>query len=93
MAWSAAELRGATQAVSAVLERLELRAYRFAIEPGGEQWELTVECAVKEGWETVMLAVDIRLLLSSLRDERVQADLARSWGARLAACRTGAPPA
>jgi hypothetical protein len=87
MAWSAAELEQAREAVSALLDELGLEAYLFAVEPRDGNWEVKVECAVQEGWETVTLPVDIRLLLASPVDREARARLAQAWDAKLAACR------
>jgi hypothetical protein len=87
LAWSAAELEQAREATSALLEKLGLDAYLFAIEPRESGWELTVECAVEEGWEAVLLPVDIQSLLASRTDADARARLLQTWGPKLAACR------
>ena len=86
MAGLGADLEGATEAASALLKELGLEAYLFVIEPREGDWELKLECAVKEGWQTVTLSVDIRLLLASRTDSDARARLLRSWGAKFAAC-------
>lgn len=92
MAWSGADLARATEAAGALLTALGLEAYLFAIEPRDGEWELKLECAVKEGWQMVTLPVDIELLLASRTDNGVRARLLRSWGARITACLRSSEP-
>jgi hypothetical protein len=92
LAWSAAEVEQAREATSALLEKLGLAAYLFAIEPRESGWELTVECAVEEGWEAITLPVDIQLLLSSRADPDARKRLLETWAPRLAACRRDSGP-
>jgi len=87
MTWSAAELEQAREAVTVLLDELGLEAYLFAVEPREANWEVKVECAVQEGWETVTLPVELRALLASRVDREARARLAQTWGTRLAACR------
>ena len=86
MTWLGADLEKATEAASALLEELGLEAYLFAIEPRERDWELKLECAVKEGWQTVTLPVDIELLLASRTDSAARTRLLQSWGAKFTAC-------
>lgn len=87
MALPTAGLARAREAASALLDALGLEAYLFAIEPREDAWELKVECAIDEGWQTTTLPVDIDLLLASRTDPDAWVRLAQSWGTRLAACR------
>lgn len=86
-AWSADELEKATHMAATLLDQLGLAAYLFAIEPRESRWELKVECAVEEGWEAVVLPVDMPLLLASQTEPDARTRLAQTWGAKLAACR------
>ena len=91
MVWSGAKLKRATEAASGLLGQLGLESYVFAIEPReGDEWELKVECAISEGWQTVTLPVDVGLLLASRTDSNVRTRLLQSWDARLTACRRSA---
>ncbi len=86
MTWSGADLERATEAAWALLKELEMEAYLFAIEPREGKWELKLECAVKEGWQTVTLPVDIELLLASRTDSDARTRLLQSWSAKFTAC-------
>ena len=92
--WVAEEVEQATQSTAALLDELGLAAYLFAIEPHAGGWELKVECAVDEGWEAIVLPVDVQLLLASRSDPSARAQLIQAWGPKLAACRraSDAPP-
>lgn len=86
MAWSGADLEHATEAAGALLKELGLEAYLFAIEPRDGEWELKLECAVREGWQMVTLPVDIELLLASRTEDDARARLLRNWSAGIRAC-------
>lgn len=92
MAFSGSELAGARKAASTVLDELGLDAYLFSVEPREGNWELTLECAVEQGWQTLTLSVDIHELLASHTDAGVRSRLTESWGAKLAGCRRKARP-
>jgi hypothetical protein len=86
MAWSGGDLERATEAARGLLEELHLEAYLFALEPREGDWELKLECAFEEGWQTITLPVEVELLLASRKDSAVRARLLQSWTGRLAAC-------
>ena len=86
MAWSGCDPEKVAEAARSLLEELRLQAYLFAVEPREGDWELKVECAFKEGWQTITLPVTAELLLASRKDSAVRARLLQSWGGRLAAC-------
>lgn len=86
MGWSGQDLKGATEAARALLEELGLEAYLFAVEPREGDWELKLECALEEGWQTIALPVELDLLLASRTETDARARLLSSWGGRLAAC-------
>ena len=92
MAWSAKDLERAREAISALLDDLGVEAYVFAVEPREDGWEVKLECAVTQGWESLTLPVDIRLLLASPLDQEARTRLAQDWNARLAACRRAGSP-
>ena len=81
------ELSKAREAVAALLEALELETYLFGVEPDGEEWQVKVECAIEDGWETVTLAVEKETLLASLDDRDVRQRLLDELKARLGACK------
>lgn len=86
MAWSGQDLERATAAAGALLEEMGLDAYLFAIEPREGDWELKLECALQEGWQTITLPVDLDLLLASRAESSARARLLQSWSERLTAC-------
>ena len=86
MAESIAELAQIRELVTKILDELELDAYLFEVEPREGQWELKVECAVKEGWETVRLPVTKALLLRGADDPEVYRSLLDEWREVLSAC-------
>lgn len=91
MSLSTAELAQARRAAAALLEELALDAYLFEVEPQDGEWEVVLECALEEGWETVTLRVAKERLLSCGQDAAVRRQMLEEWGARLAACKR-APP-
>jgi tRNA(Ser,Leu) C12 N-acetylase TAN1 len=84
--WSGRDLEGATEAARALLEELGLEAYLFAVEPREGDWELKLECALEDGWQTIALPVELDLLLASRTETDARSRLLRSWGSKLAAC-------
>lgn len=82
-------LAEAREAAGAALEELGLAAYLFEVEPREGPWELRVECAVPEGWETLIVPVDRRQLLASRTDRALRDQLLADWRRALAACITG----
>ena len=81
------ELSKARDTVAAMLEELRLEAYLFEVEPKDDTWEVKIECAMEQGWETVTLSVDKELLLASMDERHGRERLLREWQARLAACK------
>jgi hypothetical protein len=86
MAESIAELALIRELVTEILGKLQLDAYLFEIEPRKNQWELTVECAVKEGWETVRLPVTKTLLLQAAENPTAYQSLLNECRKALSAC-------
>ena len=58
MPTSTDELLKATKAARALLDQLQLLAYTFEVELREGGWEVRVESAVAEGWQTSVLGVD-----------------------------------
>lgn len=87
MTLSMRELAQAREVVGRVLEELSLEAYLFEIEPHEGQWEIRVECAVDDGWETCRLSADKEYLLRGADDAVVHEVLTDNWREALSACR------
>lgn len=86
MPTSTDELLKATKAARALLDQLQLSAYTFEVEPREGEWEVRVECAVADGWQTSVLAVERALLLSSSHDHGARERLLHEWQRHLAPC-------
>lgn len=84
------ELARAKEAVSALLEHLGLAAYLFEIEWRDEQWLLRVDCAIREGWQSLSFPVDKGLLVRSANDATARQQLLTAWRGQLQACMTEA---
>lgn len=84
---SIAELAGVRETVSKLLNELQLEAYLFEIEPQEEQWQLTVECAIDEGWEIVKLKANKDYFLHGADDAIVHQLLIDEWREALSACK------
>lgn len=86
MSVSMVELAQARELATKILDELGLDAYLFEVEPGEKQWELKVECAVEEGWETVSIPVTKELLLRITDDAAAHQLLMADWHKALSAC-------
>jgi len=86
---SARELAQVREVVGRVLEELGLEAYLFEVEPHEGQWDIRVECAVDDGWETCRLSADKEYLLRGTDDPVVHEVLLDNWREALSACRRG----
>jgi hypothetical protein len=84
---STLELAQVREVVTSLLDELCLDAYLFEVEPREGQWEVTVECAVAEGWERVRLTADKVLLLQGMDDGDARARLLGDWRAALSGCK------
>lgn len=87
MSASTEELLKAKETAAALLEQLGLVAYLFEVEPREEHWEVRVDCALDQGWQTSVLFVDKALLLSSPHDPGARERLLQEWGRHLASCK------
>lgn len=83
---STSELARTREVVGKVLEELRLDAYIFEVEPGDGQWEIRVECAVADGWETCRLTADKEYLLRGTDDAIVHEVLVDNWREALCDC-------
>ena len=84
------ELARAKEAVSALLEQLGLAAYLFDLEWGDDHWLLRVDCAIREGWQSLSVPVDKQLLVRSANDSEARQVLLSDWRSQLKACKTEA---
>lgn len=87
MTLSTLDLAQARQTVDALLEQLHIEAYLFEVEPRDTQWEIRLECAMANGWQTLSWAVDKTALLAGRQDARQQSELLAEWRQRLASCK------
>jgi hypothetical protein len=85
------ELAKARDCVADLLNELQLEAYLFEVEPKDDIWEVKIECAIEEGWETITLSVRKGMLLAGLDEMNVREQLLGEWRARLGACKTCSP--
>jgi hypothetical protein len=85
MALSASHILGAREAAQCVLEEVGLSNYLFTVDPREAGWELKIEHAVSEGWQTVTFPIDRELLLASRTDRGARRLLAQRWRERIAA--------
>jgi hypothetical protein len=87
MVLSIAELAQAKEAVADLLDELGLSAYVFEVGPRGAEgpWELRVERAVNDGWQSLSLPVEPSALLASRTDASARSRLLREWGRQLKA--------
>ena len=87
MSLSTDELARARAIVTAILDEIQLDVYLFGVELRGDDFELRVECAVEEGWETIALTESKERLLASVNDPETQRQLLDKWRKVLSACR------
>jgi len=87
MKLSTNELAEMRRTVETLLDELNLEAYLFEIEPKEGQWEIKIECAINEGWETCLLTAETDYLLHGIDDAIARRVLLDNWREALAACR------
>jgi hypothetical protein len=89
MTLSIVELARAREAITGLLDELGLDAYLFEVEPGDEQWELTVDCAVETdgAWESLTLPVAKEMLLASRDDASIHQRILTEWRGHFVACK------
>jgi len=83
---SALDIRDARAAVERVFGELGLSAFVYTVEPKDTGWELRAECAVEEGWQSIVLPVDPADLTASLSDAGVRQKLRTAWAPHFKAC-------
>ncbi|MFP4560681.1 MAG: hypothetical protein ACLFRB_07160 [Thiohalorhabdus sp.] len=81
------ELERARAATEHLLEELGVEAYLFQVEPRDGYWEVDVECAVRQGWQRIVLRVGRERLLASWKQGEVRDALLAEWGSELEDCR------
>lgn len=91
MSLATTELAKARDTVASLLDELRLDAYLFEVEPRDEQWEVKIECAVAEGWETVTVSVSKETLLACLDERKIREQLLDEWKARLSSAKIRTP--
>ena len=91
MELSVDELAQIRETVSALLDELQLEAYLFEVEPQEGQWEIKLECAMDEGWETFQLSAEKDYLLHGSEDAVAHNVILDNWREALAACRIKSP--
>jgi hypothetical protein len=82
------ELAQAKEAVNTLLEQLGLATYLFDIEPRQEAWELRVDCAMPDGWQSLTFPVDKGALLRCAHDGLTRQRLLEDWREQLRSCET-----
>lgn len=83
---SIAELAQVREVVQTLLDELGLDAYLFEVEPMKEKWEIKIECAVEEGWETFRLTARRDYLLRGVDESVIHEMLLDDWREALSAC-------
>ena len=85
MALSTIDLAKARDTIAGLLEELAPETYLIEVEPRDSQWEIKIECAVKEGW-AVPLSISKERLLAFSEAADVHEQVLRDWQGKLAAC-------
>jgi SHS2 domain-containing protein len=86
-------MRGVREAVEHLLDELGLRAFVYTVEQKEGGWTLSVDCAMRQGWQAVALRVDPAELGASLADEAVRGKLRAEWSPHFRACARRGPGA
>ena len=87
MQLSIEELARAKETLSTVMDEIGLDAYLFEVEPHEGQWNVVVECAVDEGWQTFNLSASQDYLVRGKDDAIVHQFLVEEWDEALRACK------
>ena len=87
---SITELAKIREAISKLLDELQLEAYVFDVEPQEGQWQLTVECAIDEGWQTVTLKANKDYFQHGADDAVFHQLLLDEWREALSTCKVKA---
>jgi hypothetical protein len=81
------DLAAARQVVEELLSQLKLEAFLFAVEHTGRGWELRVECAAEDGWQTETILLGDEFPASSDTDAPLLRRLLTLLDERLAGCK------
>ena len=89
MSLSIVELATARDTAMMILDELRIDAFLYSLEPQGDVWELTVECAcqINGGWERIVLQVPKAMLLGSFDDDVARQRFLEFWKDKLADCK------
>ncbi len=87
MSLTITELSKARDTVADLLDELRLDAYLFEVAPRDDKWDVKIECAIGQGWETITLSVGKEMLLASSEEPNVRQQLLDEWQARLGGCK------
>jgi hypothetical protein len=89
MPLSTLELANAREIVRGLLEQLRLEAYLFEVEPHEPNWQIRVDCGIKEQWQSVVLEISFGQLSASREDGPERDALLTAWHKQLGACARG----
>ena len=81
------QMAQARETLSTLLEEIGLANYTFDIEPKEGQWQVNVECAIDEGWESFQLTASAEYLSRGKDDAILHQFLLDEWGGALMACK------
>ena len=87
MKLSIVELARIREAVTKLLDELQLDAYVFDIEPREGQWQLNIECAIDDGWESISLTANKDYFQHGADDAVFHQLLLDEWRESLSACK------
>jgi hypothetical protein len=87
MPLSPLDLTGAKDAVEELLTQLNLETFLFAVEHTDRGWELRVECAAEDGWQTETILLGDKLPAVSEEDAPLRSRLLALLEESLAACK------
>ena len=83
---SITELAKIREVVSKLLDELHPEAYVFDIEPQEGHWQLNIECAIDNGWESISLKAN-KDYLQHGDDAVIHQLLLDEWREALSACK------
>ena len=87
---SIAELAKIREAVSKILDELQLESYVFDVEPQEGLWQLDIECAIDNGWESISLKANKDYFLHGADDAVFHQLLLDEWREALSMCKVKA---
>ena len=89
LAFSTVELLKAKEIVNGLLERLGLAEYLFEIVPRDNHFELRLDCALTQGWQSTRLSIDRKVLFDAPTDGGSREALLREWHEHFRDCKRG----